>query len=98
MAQEDESQVISLLKDLQKRMTYLEKKIDMLVGQSKEKSSSKRSYSQAPRTYGRSQRYKDKYESCFGARTAQSERPFEKKQSAEDRGFKSVDKKPSVKS
>ena len=50
MAQEVESQIVSLLRDLKRQVTYLEKKIDMLVDQPKVRPSSAKSYSQEPRT------------------------------------------------
>lgn len=94
MANEVEFQIISLLKDLQKRITYLEKKIDMLVGQSTERSSKVKSYSQAPRTYGGPKRYNDNRESSFGTKNAQTgrykdnrESPFEMKNTQTGRSF-----------
>ena len=51
MAQEVESQIVSLLRDLKRQVTYLEKKIDMLVAQPTVRHSSAKSYSQEPRTY-----------------------------------------------
>lgn len=89
MAQEVESQIVSLLRDLKRQVTYLEKKIDMLVDQPTVRPSSAKSYSQAPRTYGGGpKRYnKDNRENSFGMKNAQTGRSFEKNRSDEGRGF-----------
>ncbi len=82
MAQEVEFQIVSLLKDLQRRITYLEKKIDMLVGQSTERPSSVKSYTQASRTYGGPKHYKDNREGSFGTKNAQTGRYKDNRESS----------------
>lgn len=90
MAQEGGAEIISLIKDLQRQMAFLEKKIDMLVNQSAGgRPLGSRSYSQTPRTYGggEQRRDRDTRESRFGAKSSRPSRPFEKNRNDEGRGF-----------
>jgi len=94
MESEVESEVISLIKDLQTRIIYLERKIDTLVRQSSEGPSRGQGRTQAPQNYGRPQHREDTRENRFGPRTPRSGRSFERTRSDEDRGG-SRGKKPS---
>ena len=85
MGRDNEAEIISLVKDLQKRMTYLEKKIDILVQQSSEKSQNVKSYSQKSQTYGGAQRFNDKQDKRFGSKNERYGRSFKNKQNNENR-------------
>ena len=87
MEREDKSEIIFLIKDMQKRMSYLEKKIDILIGRSTERSSSAKRYSQTSRTYGGPQRYNNTSKSHFGTKSTRTSRSVVRKRSNEDRGF-----------
>ena len=65
-----ESKIIFLIIDFQKRMTYLEKKIDILIKQSSERSPNGKKSSLGS---GGSQLYSSTQESCFGAKITRSE-------------------------
>ena len=88
MEREVESKIISLIEDLQKRMTYLEKKIDILVNQSSDKSLHGKRNSPGTRTGG-SQRYSNTRDSRFGAKnTRLGSRPSDgNRQRSEKRVF-----------
>jgi len=64
--QQADSNVISLIKELQKQITYLERKIDTLIAQSAGRSSGARNYSPSSRSYGKPQRYEGSRPSSFG--------------------------------
>jgi len=102
MENDAQSEVINLLKDLHKKVGYLEKKIDLLSEGSTQRFSKSRSYGQGSRGQdgtrsrvdkrgGRSQggfsRYKDKHESAFGAKSEGTAKWYDKKKGS---GEKSV--------
>lgn len=87
MGTEGEAEIISLLKDLQKRMVYLEKKIDLLASPSPERPSRGKSYPSASRSYGKPQSYHEAGEGRFGAKGARPGRSFEDRRSEAGRGF-----------
>jgi len=87
MDSEIESEIITLIKDLQTRIMYLEKKINILISQSSDRSSSPKSYSPGSHSYGKPQRYSDNRENRFGAKGVRSGRPYDKKRSEEGRGY-----------
>jgi len=78
-----QKEVIQLLKDLQKQVGYLEKKIDALSGGGSSERSSKRRHDSASRTSSphitTGGRYKSKYESVFGAGASKGGKWYEKK-------------------
>lgn len=88
MSKEVDSDVIELLKGLQKQIIYLEKKVDTLISQSSHNSSGEKRYSQSsrPSYAGSSQkRYKDKHESPYKARSTQSSQGYDSKRRNEER-------------
>ena len=85
MTQNSDSEVISLLKDLQKRMTYLEKKIDLLSGTSAGRTSKSQNHSSSYQTGG-SRRYKSKHETSFGSKSAGPSKWYDKKRGGENQG------------
>ena len=102
MEHDAQSEVINLLKDLHKKVGYLEKKIDLLSEGSTQRFSKSRSYGQGARGQGgtrssvdtrggRSQggfsRYNDKYKSTFGAKSEGIAKWYDKKKGS---GEKSV--------
>ena len=87
MEQESENEIISLIKDVQKRLIYLEKKIDLLSAQASEITSRGKNYGPPSKTYGKPQRFGDKRESRFGAPSTRSGRSFKKKRGDKDQGF-----------
>ena len=66
MDQETNDSVISLIKELQKQITYLERKIDTLVAQSANRSSGQKSFSPSSRSYGDRPRHDQSRGSSFG--------------------------------
>ena len=103
MGRDPKSEVLDILKDLQKRMGYLEKKIDILSEGSAQRSAKPRSYaasrssvaSQGARSPGGFSRYKDKHESAFGAKTEGVAKWYDKKRGADQRGAAKGKKKVS---
>ena len=91
MDQEANETIISLIKDLQKQITYLERKIDTLVAQSAGRSSGQRNYSSPSRGYGEQRRYDNSRASHYGPKPAASGHSFDKKRSEE--GGRYVEKK-----
>ncbi len=107
MEQDAQSEVINLLKDLHKKVDYLEKKIDLLSAGSGQRSSKPRSYGQGSRgqdgarsnlgsrrwsSQGGS-RYKDKHESAFGARSEGKAKWYDKKKGSDEKSFSRAKKK-----
>ncbi|MBZ0165696.1 MAG: hypothetical protein K8I00_02740, partial [Candidatus Omnitrophica bacterium] len=87
MSPESEAEILTLLKDVQKRLTYLEKKIDTLVKQPSDRAASPRSYSPMSRSYAGAGRPYEKRESSFGMKKARPGKPAGKKRSDVGRVF-----------
>ncbi len=85
MEEHSESEVISLLKDLQKQITYLGRKIDQLSSASSGRTSKSQHYSSSYQTAG-SRRYKSKHETSFGSKSEGPSKWYDKKRGVEDRG------------
>ena len=88
MGHDHQEEVITLLKDIQKRVTYLEKKVDALsAGSSNKKSSRPRNHSSSfssrfsagTRPSPEGSRYKSKYESAYGDKESSPSRWYDKK-------------------
>jgi len=91
MGRDHQEEVITLLKDIQRRVTYLEKKVDALsAGSSDRKSSRPRNYSSSSpsrfsagtRPSPDGSRYKSKHESAYGDKESSSSRWYDKKRGA----------------
>lgn len=91
MGLDHQEEVITLLKDIQKRVTYLEKKVDVLsAGLSDRKSSRPRNHFSSPssrfsagtRPSPEGSRYKSKHESVYGDKESSSSRWYDKKRGA----------------
>ena len=91
MGRDHQEEVITLLKDIQKRVTYLEKKVDALsAGSSDRKSSKPRNHSSffssrssaGARPSPEGSRYKSKHESAYGDKESSSSRWYDKKRGA----------------
>lgn len=86
--EQEESQVIVLIKKIQQQLGFLEKKIDLLLGKSQDRPFRGKSFSKPFRKFGHSQHQergdRDHHprERDFG-----QGRPFDKQQSGENRGF-----------
>lgn len=80
MEREAEIEMMTLIKDMHKRMTYLEKKLDTLVKQSSEKSSKARGA-------GGPSRYSEPRERRYGAKNVRSGPTDENKRRQEGRVF-----------
>ena len=90
--QKSESEVLVLIKKMQQQLTFLERKIDILIGQPQEKPSRERSFSKPSHSFDRSYR-PDHYRGNRGQGEDPKERSFrpgyhsEKRQGDEHRGF-----------
>lgn len=91
MGLDHQEEVITLLKDIQRRVTYLEKKVDVLsAGLSDRKSSRPRNhfsssssqFSAGTRPSPEGSRYKSKYESAYGDKESSPSRWYDKKRGA----------------
>ena len=91
MGHDHEEEVITLLKDIQKRVTYLEKKVDALsAGSSDKKSSRPRNHSSSfssrfsagTRPSPEGSRYKSKHESAYGDKESSPSKWYDKKRGA----------------
>ncbi|HLF18760.1 MAG TPA: hypothetical protein VI749_07710 [Candidatus Omnitrophota bacterium] len=83
MEQQANETVITLIKELQKQITYLERKIDTLVAQSAGRQAGPKSYPPSSRSYGAHQRYENPRGSAFshkrqdeGRRYVEKKKPF----------------------
>ena len=99
MGHDHEEEVITLLKDIQRRLTYLEKKVDALsAGSLDRKSSRDRNYSSSSpsrfsagtRPSPGGSRYKSKHESAYGEKESSPSKWYDKKRGA---GFSAGTKK-----
>jgi hypothetical protein len=88
MGRDHQEEVITLLKDIQRRVTYLEKKVDAFsAGSSDRKSSKSRNHSSSSssrssagtRPSPEGSRYKSKHESAYGDKESSSSRWYDKK-------------------
>jgi len=88
MERDHQEEVITLLKDIQKRVIYLEKKVDALsAGSSDRKSSRPRNHSSSfssrfsagTRPSPEGSRYKSKHESAYGDKESSPSRWYDKK-------------------
>ena len=88
MGRDHQEEVITLLKDIQKKVTYLEKKVDALsAGSSDRKSSRPRNHSSSfssrflagTRPSPEGSRYKSKHESAYGDKESSPSRWYDKK-------------------
>jgi len=66
MDQESNETVISLIKELQKQITYLERKIDTLVAQSAQRPSAPKTYGAPKRNFEERPRYGASRERTYG--------------------------------
>ena len=99
MEQDGQSEVIHLLKDLHKKVEYLEKKIDLLSAGSGQRSSKPRSHGQGARGQDGARsnvdsrrwnlqggsRYKNKHESAFGAKSEGTAKWYDKKKGSDEK-------------
>lgn len=79
MDQNNESEIIALIKDLQKQVAGLEKKIDQLSKRPAERSAHTKNYGPSARTYAGSQRYNSTDKNRYGSKNARPGRPDAKK-------------------
>ena len=108
MGQDGQSEVIKLLKDLHKKVEYLEKKIDLLSSGSGQRSSKPRSYGQGARgqdgarpnadsrrwsSQGGGSRYKSKHESAYGAKSEGTAKWYDKKKGSDVKSVSRAKKK-----
>jgi hypothetical protein len=91
MERDHQEEVITLLKDIQKRVTYLEKKVNAFsAGSSDRKSFKPRNHSSpsslrssvGTRPSPEGSRYKSKHESAYGDKESSSSRWYDKKRGA----------------
>lgn len=86
--QPDQQDVVSLVKRLQQQISFLEKKIDLLIAQSQTAVPRARHFSKPYRSFDRSHQYdKGDREGGFRERGPVSERHFEKRHGEEGRDF-----------
>jgi len=83
MESKTETEVIRLIKDLQQKVIYLERKINILIAQSKPPS-----FYEAPKRFEKSER------GSFKKKDARAGRPFEKKASDEGKWYSNIKKPP----
>lgn len=79
MEHQPESEIISILKDVQRRITNMEKKLEELSGQLKKRPAGVRHDSPSSRTYAGQQRYKDGRQGSYPAKNERVIRPYAKK-------------------
>jgi len=91
MGHDHQEEVITLLKDIQRRVIYLEKKVDALSASSSDRKSSRdRNYSSSSpsqfsagtRPSPGGSRYKSKHESVYGDKESSPSRWYDKKRGA----------------
>jgi hypothetical protein len=80
---QSETEVVVLIKKLQQQMTYLEKKIDMLIQQSQAAPAAERPYRSFDRFHRRDRGDRDR---GFSPRGPSQGRPFDKRRAEESRG------------
>ena len=89
MGQDPQAEIISILKDLQKQIGYLEKKIDLLSSGSSDRRSfkprnhfspSSSRYPAGTRPSSEGSRYKNKFESSYGDKKSSTSKWYKKKQ------------------
>ena len=80
MEHEPNSEIISILKDVQRRITNIEKKLDDLSGQMKKRSAGVRHDSPSARTYGAQAHSKNARPGGYAGKNSQIIRPYGKKQ------------------
>ncbi|MGE0269385.1 MAG: hypothetical protein AB7S78_13125 [Candidatus Omnitrophota bacterium] len=99
MEQDINSEIITILKDLQKRITYMEKKIDELAARNKERSAGAKHYAPSSRTYAGQSSYKGARGNNFAAKNGQTARSYGKKRTEEVRRVpkKNVAYNPTIK-
>ena len=85
MDEDPQAEIITLLKNLQKQITYLGRKIDQLSSASSGRTSKSQHYSSSYQTGG-SRRYKSKYETSFRAKSEGPSKRYDKKRGLEYRG------------
>ncbi|MFC1752252.1 hypothetical protein ACFL96_02535 [Thermoproteota archaeon] len=84
----EEQQVLALIKKLQQQIAFLEKKVDILISKSEQRTGETRSFSKPSRPYGPSQRPgKERYRERFGGRDSSSR--FGRQRDGEGRGRES---------
>ena len=107
MEQDGQSEVINLLKDLQRKVGYLEKKIDLLSAGSGQRFSKPRSYGQGSRGQDGARsnddsrrwnqqggsRYKNKHESAYGAKSEGTAKWYDKKKRSNVKSVSRANKK-----
>lgn len=91
-----ETDVIGLLKKINQKLDFLERKIDALASQSQERSFREKSFSRAPQSFDRPNRSHDRRGYGEGSRERKfhSGHHFEKRQGGGSRGFDSFRKEP----
>jgi len=82
-----ETDVVVLIKQMQQRLTALEKKIDILISQSQEKSFRPKPFSKPFRSFDRHDRFDRGKEHSFGERKFSHHRPDERRPREEGRSF-----------
>jgi len=99
MEENNQSEVITLLKDLKRQMTALERKVD-LMSNSSSRSSKFQKYSSS--STGGATRYKSKHESPYGAKQSAQSKWYDKinaeKERSETKKRAKNSKRPSKKS
>jgi hypothetical protein len=81
--QQAEANVVSLIKELQKQITYLERKIDTLIAQSGSRQPGPRNYSRPSRGYGERKPYDNARGGGFTPKHFSSGRSYDKKRGDE---------------
>lgn len=83
-----EENAVVLIKKLQQQLTFLEKKVDILINQSQAAPAGERHFSKPYRSFDRSERHgRGERDSGFRERGPSHGRPFEKRHGEEHRGF-----------
>lgn len=84
----NEQDLVVLIKRIQQQLVFLEKKIDILIGQSQARPSSERHFKKPFRSFSRPYHHSDGATSnASGERSFDRGRHFEKRHSEESRGF-----------
>jgi len=83
-----EQDILVLIRKMQQQLVFLEKKMDILIGQSSGRPYSEKHFSKPFRSFGRSDRYSGRGQvNASGEKSFERGRHFEKRHSEENRGF-----------